>query len=105
MTRQQTSRHKDNTHTSAHQHADPAHPDRLRALASVPDAIPAWSPGAPPDTGAERSLEPARKTAARTTHRLAATATSRHDLLREASLICQAAAVSGECRLDDRRIQ
>jgi hypothetical protein len=103
MTRQQTSRQKDNTNTSAHQHAGPAHPDRLRALASVPDAIPARPPGAPPDTGAEPSPEPAGKTAAHISPRPAATAIPRHDLLRQASLICQAAAASGE-RISQRSL-
>jgi hypothetical protein len=89
MTRQQVNSTVDNCETSAHQPRRPAPPDRLPALASVPDAVPARSPGAQPDTGSEPAPSPVKKAAVGRT-RPHSVAASRHDLLHEASLICQA---------------
>jgi hypothetical protein len=89
-----------NLDSSARQRSGPTRADRLPALASVPEAVPDRSPGAPPDAGA--GLPPVGKTAAsRTRPRLAAS--SRHDLLHEANLIHQAAAANGE-RISQRAL-
>ena len=91
-----------NLDTSADQPSPLSPPDRLHAVPSVPDAVPARSPGAPPDTEAALSPSPVSKTAAtRTKPHLAAA--SRHDLLHEASRICQAAAANGE-RISQRAL-
>jgi hypothetical protein len=100
MTRQQAHSSKDLS-TSAHQPSRPAPPDRLHALASVRDTVPAGSAGAPPDTGAARSPEPVKRTAARTSPR--PPATTHHDLLHQANLICQVAAANGE-RISQRAL-
>jgi hypothetical protein len=64
--------------------------------------VPAGSPGAPPDTGAELAPSLVKKTAA-TRIRPHPAAGSRHDLLHEASLICQTAAANGE-RISQRAL-
>jgi hypothetical protein len=95
MTRQQTHHQTGNINTSADQPSRSAPPGRLHALPSVPDAVPASCPGAPPDTCAERRPESGNKTGTGISRRPAAS--SRHDWLREARLICQVAAAKGEC--------
>jgi hypothetical protein len=76
MTRQQTHSTTNNLDTSAHQPRRPSPPGQLPALASVPDAVPARSPGPPPDTGAGLPRSPVKNTAATRTrpHRAASAA-------------------------------
>jgi hypothetical protein len=103
MTRQ-ADRKKDNLNTSAHQASRLARIDRLSALACAPDATPARAPEAPPDTGAGLALAPGSETTTtREPSAHPASASSRHDLLHAASLICHAAAVSGE-RISQRAL-
>lgn len=102
MTRQHAHSATGNPDTSADQPSQPSQPGGLHAVASVRDAVPGRSPGAPPDTGAEPVPSPASRTPAAQArpHRAAA---SHHDLLREANRICQAAADRGE-RISQRAL-
>ena len=102
MTRRHAHHHTSGLDTSVPQPIRSATKDRLHAVASAGDAVAARSPGAPP--GAEGRPALAKDTtAARISPHPAATAGSRHDLLREASLICQAAAANGE-RISQRAL-
>jgi hypothetical protein len=105
MTRQHANSTETQPAAAARQPSPPPAPDRLLALASVPAPAPAGSPGAPHDTGAERRQASAAKHATSAdglSRRKAGTGTG-HDLLREASLIFQAAAASGE-RISQRAL-
>jgi hypothetical protein len=104
MTRQQAS-HEEPA-SAAHQPRPDATRDPLLALASVPALAPAaGSPDAPPGTSSERRLGSAAKhaTGAGSPSRRTARAGTDRDLLREASLIFQAAAASGE-RISQRAL-
>jgi hypothetical protein len=78
----------------------------MPTLVSGPALFPGQSPSAPHDTGTERQSAPVKKTtltAAGPSPRPAEEAGSRRDLLREAHLICQAAAAKGE-RISQRAL-
>jgi len=99
MTRQQAHAKADHFSSAANQLSQPARQDRLPALASVPAVLPGRSPSAPPGTGAERPPAPVNRAtlaAPGTSPRPVAEAGARRDLLREASLICQAATAQSE---------
>ena len=104
MTRQQAS--DEEPASAAHQPSADGTRDPLLALASVPALAPAaGSPDAPPGTSSERRLASAAKhaTGAGSPSRRKACAGTDRDLLREASLIFQAAAASGE-RISQRAL-
>jgi hypothetical protein len=102
MTRQQAS-HEEPASAAPQPSADGTR-DPLLALASVPALAPAaGSPDAPPETSSERRLGSAAKHATGSPSRRTARAGTDRDLLREASLIFQAAAASGE-RISQRAL-